>query len=85
MSKTALERLKELRDLQCQDGNWNWDPYTHGYANGLILSAALMESPENPNPKFLSAPPQWLRDTPIPPLTSETPKVSTDDFEGAPI
>lgn len=54
-----LEKLKEMTALQCRDGNWNYDPYMHGMANGMIFSRGLMEAKE---PKFLDAPKEWLRD-----------------------
>ena len=56
MSK-ALEQLKDIVKIQTMDGNWNYDPYMHGMANGLILAQAIMEGKE---PKYLNAPIQWL-------------------------
>jgi hypothetical protein len=56
------KQLKVLRDqikIQTADGNWNYNPYMHGLANGLILAEATMTNSE---PVFLRAPKKWLRD-----------------------
>ncbi len=69
--KTGLEALKGVMEVQCSDGNWNYDPYMHGMANGLILACALMEGGVwNDEPFFLQAPEKWLSDIPLqhPPL-----------------
>jgi hypothetical protein len=54
-----LELLKEIVIVQRSDGNWNYDPYNHGYANGLILAEAIMHDLE---PIFLDAPKEWIKD-----------------------
>ena len=59
MSK-ALEQLKDIVKIQTMDGNWNYDPYMHGMANGLIYSLDLIKGKNNP--KFLDAPDKWLND-----------------------
>ncbi len=54
-------RLKDLIDItkvQKVDGNWNYDPYMHGMANGLILAVAILEDLD---PEYLDAPDKWLR------------------------
>jgi len=56
---TNLERAKSILDTQCADGNWNYDSYMHGMANGMIC---LMSILENSEPKYLTAPKVWLRD-----------------------
>lgn len=61
MSK-KLKALKELTKIQCSNGNWNYDPYMHGMANGMILAVAIIE---NKNPDYLSAPKKWLIDKKI--------------------
>jgi len=55
-----LKRLKEALKVQCNDGNWNYDAYMHGYANGLILAYSIMN---NTDAKFLEAPKKWLSKT----------------------
>jgi len=57
--EVRLANLKDCVAIQCFDGNWNYDRYMHGMANGLILALAVMEGCE---PKYLEAPEQWLKD-----------------------
>lgn len=57
----GVEALKDLTKAQCSDGSWNYDPYMHGMANGLILALSVFEGEE---PKFLEAPEVWLKDVP---------------------
>lgn len=52
-----IEQLRDLTKIQCAHGNWNYDPYMHGMANGMILALSIMEGTE---PKYLDAPEQWL-------------------------
>lgn len=54
-----LEALARVAAMQSEDGNWNYAPYMHGYANGLILALAIMTGQEA---KFLEAPAQWIGD-----------------------
>jgi hypothetical protein len=54
-----LKQLKELVDLQCVDGTWNYDQYHFGFANGLILALAIMMDQE---PTYLVAPDEWIAD-----------------------
>lgn len=54
---TNKEKLEDLIKVQSSDGNWNYDPYMHGMANGMILAKAVMEDKE---PKYLDAPKEWL-------------------------
>lgn len=55
-----LDSLKKIIDVQCSDGNWNYDSYMHGLANGLILAKAIIE---NTDPEYLDAPSDWGCDT----------------------
>lgn len=54
-----VEALRDLVKTQCADGNWDYDPYMHGMANGMILSLAVMEGKK---PEYLDAPGMWRRD-----------------------
>lgn len=54
-----IKKLKEMIDVQCSNGNWNYDPYMHGMANGMIFCEALMTGED---PEFLEAPKVWLHD-----------------------
>ena len=59
MMEDRLEKLREIVKTQCSEGNWNYDGYMHGMANGLLLALAILEDEE---PEFLEAPLEWLRD-----------------------
>jgi len=51
--------LKDLIEIQCRQGNWDYDPYMHGMANGMILSLSVIA---DSNPIFLDAPKVWGKD-----------------------
>ena len=55
--KKTVEKLREIVDVQCLDGNWNYSPYSHGLANGLILALSIVDGK---SPKFLKASKEWL-------------------------
>lgn len=57
----AHEKLKGLVDIQCENGNWNYDSYMHGMANALILAYHVVTSSDEECP-FLNAPSYWLKD-----------------------
>lgn len=59
MSNDRLEKLDELIKVQTSPGNWDYDPYLHGMANGMILSQAILKDEE---PQFLTAPEKWGAD-----------------------
>jgi len=57
---TRLTQLEEILAIQCDDGNWNYDPYMLGLANGLIMSESIMKETD---PQFLEEPEDgWLKD-----------------------
>ncbi len=56
-----MNDLKEMIKVQCSNGNWNYDPYMHGMANGMICAMALITGKE---PEYLEAPKVWLKDLP---------------------
>lgn len=58
-----VKALRDLVAIQCADGNWNYDPYMQGLANGLILALSLFEGGR---PEYLEAPAVWLADLPKP-------------------
>ncbi len=64
----SVEVLRDLVKVQCSDGNWNYDPYMHGMANGMLLALSLFD---NKTPTYMEAPDVWLRDI----NTSDKPKV----------
>ena len=43
MYEKNIQVLKELKNIQSIDGNWNYDKYMLGLANGLILAVSLFE------------------------------------------
>ena len=55
--KTPLEQLEECRKIQCSKGNWDYDDYMFGFANGLILAEALMKNEE---PEYLQRPEKFI-------------------------
>lgn len=59
LSMDNLEQLESLIKTQCMDGNWDYSPYMHGLANGMILSNAILK---DINPVLLERPPFWLQD-----------------------
>jgi len=38
-----IHRLKEMLEIQGQEGNYNYAPYHHGFYNGLEFAIAVME------------------------------------------
>lgn len=56
-----IKDLEELTKVQCSDGNWNYDPYMHGMANGMILSLHTVKGEEG-IPEYKEAPVKWLAD-----------------------
>jgi hypothetical protein len=58
-ANAARAKIQELSLLQNRDGNWNYDPYMHGMANGLILALSAFDDFQS-GPKFLQAPAAWL-------------------------
>jgi hypothetical protein len=58
-----IKKLEELVEIQCSHGNWDFDPYMHGMANGMILALSIMKNEE---PKYMSAPDTWLNSIPDP-------------------
>jgi len=57
----AIKELKDVIKVQCMSGNWNYDPYMHGMANGLICALAILTGKE---PNYLHAPDEWLCNRP---------------------
>ena len=55
----ATVKLDEIIAIQNADGNWNYDAYMMGLANGLIMARSILTDED---PQFLSAPAEWLAD-----------------------
>lgn len=56
-----MKNLQDVINIQCSQGNWNYDPYMMGLANGLLMAQSLFTDKE---PEFLSAPKRWGKDYP---------------------
>ena len=56
-----MKGLRAITKAQCSEGNWNYDPYMHGMANGMILALSQMEGKD---PEYLDAPKKWLSEKP---------------------
>ena len=59
--QNSVKTLREMKNVQCNDGNWNYDPYMHGMANGIIFALSLFD---DKRPEYLEAPEEWLVDKP---------------------
>lgn len=69
----VISALDDIVKIQTSDGNWNYDQYMHGMANGLILALHIAKDEEG-DPPYLDAPEEWLKDKPDdgkPPLAVE--------------
>ena len=66
-----VKAIAEACKVQCNDGNWDHDPYMHGYANALIMALATMQGTE---PQFLAAPEKWLSGEAVNDALKEGPK-----------
>ena len=53
------EAIRDILRVQCADGNWNYDSYMHGMANGMIMIGQMLGIPDL---EFLEAPLEWLKD-----------------------
>jgi len=56
----TVEVLREMVDIQCTNGNWNYNPYMYGMANGMIFALSLFD---NEQPKYLEQPDEWLQNS----------------------
>lgn len=53
----GLEGLMDIIKIQCSDGNWNYDEYMFGLANGMLLSEATLKGTD---PIFLNRPKKFI-------------------------
>ena len=53
--------MRDLINVQCSNGNWNYNEYMHGMANGMLLMMSIVDGSQ---PEFLEAPESWLKDQP---------------------
>ena len=62
MSETLEEKIAEVEKLvkiQTSTGNYDYDPYMQGMANGMICVLAVLSGDE---PEYMDAPERWIRD-----------------------
>ena len=59
--RKAAESLRNIKNIQCSDGRWDYSPYMHGMANGLILALSIFD---DDCPKYLEPPERWLKNLP---------------------
>jgi hypothetical protein len=57
MSDDVLKQMREMLDVQGNNGNWNYDPYMLGMYNGMEFMMALAEGRD---PVYKNAPDEWL-------------------------
>ena len=55
----ALSDLRNALDIHLTDGNWNYDTYNYGMANGMIFALSVMTGED---PEYIHAPDEWLCD-----------------------
>jgi hypothetical protein len=67
--KSKIEELRKMTEISCMKGTWDFDPYFHGMANGMIFALSLLEDKE---PVYLEAPKVWTKD-----LTTNEPPVES--------
>lgn len=69
-----IEQISKVTAVATSPGNWDYDPYLHGMANGLLLAYSIIEGLSY---KPLDPPAEWLSDRkrPTPPnkITGDTP------------
>lgn len=58
--RAGIRAITDVRKIQTYPGNWDYDSYMHGMANGLILAESFFRSCDSP--EFLDAPDVWGED-----------------------
>lgn len=56
LTQEMLEEFNGFIDLMSSPGNYDFDPYLHGMANGMIFMKSLVDGKE---PQYLEAPTTW--------------------------
>ena len=57
--KSKIEELRKMTEIACAKGTWDYDPYFHGMANGMIYALCVLEDKD---PIYLEAPKVWTKD-----------------------
>ena len=55
--RAGIRAIADVRKVQTLPGNWDYNSYMHGMANGLILAESFFRSCAMP--EFLDAPDVW--------------------------
>lgn len=58
--RAGIRAITNVRKVHTCPGNWDYDSYMHGMANGLILAESFFRS--YARPEFLDAPDTWGKD-----------------------
>jgi len=56
----AVDSLEDMTAIQCSDGNWNYNSYMHGMANGMLFALSMFQGGD---PGYLDSPKEWLQNT----------------------
>lgn len=57
-----IDALRSVTAIQCSNGNWDYDAYMLGLANGMILARSFMCDAHDATPPFLNKPKKWRAD-----------------------
>jgi len=57
MTKSELDIITNLINIQGDSGNWDYDPYMFGMYNGMVLIKSVLEDND---PEFRDAPENWI-------------------------
>ena len=55
--RDRVQHISRITKIATSPGNWDYAPYLHGMANGLILAEAILTNAERPD--YLDAPEKW--------------------------
>lgn len=55
--RDKVQHISRITKIATSPGNWDYSPYLHGMANGLILAESILTNAERPN--YLDAPEKW--------------------------
>lgn len=58
--RAGIRAITAVRKVQTSPGNWDYDSYMHGMANGLILAESFFRGCAMP--EYLDAPDVWGED-----------------------
>lgn len=64
LDKKNLDNLEDVIKIQCSNGNWNYDDYMMGLANGMLLARHIVTGRKDDVP-FMETPKKWLKDKPL--------------------